>query len=87
MLAGICVPGDVAGLSASAAHLRSAGVKKTGLFGLHCGELRKGTGPSVPRCGNRGGRAVGWATGSFEQLRFERALLWFDLSVKRNRTE
>jgi hypothetical protein len=62
------VPGDVTGLSASAAHLGPACVEQAGLLGLHGGELGERTGPTIARGGHHGGGAIGGAMRAFEQF-------------------
>ena len=80
------IPGGVATLGSSAAHLAS---EQAGLLGLHGWELRVGTGPAIPRGGHHSSEAGGGAAGAFDQLGEgrEQALLWLDLLAKRNRTE
>ena len=55
---GVGIPGGVASLGSSAAHLRQAVVEKAGLLGHHGCELRVGTGPAIPQCGHHSGLAL-----------------------------
>ena len=65
---GVGIPGGVASLGSSAAHLRPAVVEQAGLLVLHGWELRVRTGSAIPRCGHHNSGTGGGVAGAFDQL-------------------
>ena len=65
---GVGIPGAVASLGSSAAHLRPAVDEQVVLLGLHGWELRVGTGPAIPRCEHHSSEGGGGEAGAFDQL-------------------